>query len=177
MTHTIDTDRLRLISCDLALFDALLAGPNVASAVLQVDVPARWTQFGKRPIRYAADHLRADPAGLNWWMYLPIHKTDNRLIGSCGYKGPPDEHGMVEIGYELMKAYRRLGLGTELAKGLIANAFADDRVTTVQAHTLAHENPSTKILRHCGLLRVDELTDPEDGLLWRWQLNRSTYGY
>ncbi len=177
MSHRIDTGRLQLVSCDSTIFDALLAGPKVASALLQVDIPPRWTQFGKRPIQYAYDQLRAEPTSLNWWTYLPIHTADNRLIGSCGYKGPPDEHGIVEIGYEIMKPYRRQGLGTELAKGLIANAFADNRVTTVQAHTLARENPSCKILRHCGMTWMGDLTDVEDGLLWRWQLNRSTFGY
>lgn len=176
MSHTIDTERLRLVACDAAIFTALLAGKSAIGTLLNVGVPTQLTRYGNDPFRYSLDKIRQDPAEADWWTYLPIYKPDNRLIGTCGYKGKPDEHGTVEIGYEIIKSHRRRGLGTEVAKALVANAFADDRVERVQAHTLAEANPSAKILRACGLTRVEELTDPEDGLLWRWQLNRTYPG-
>ncbi len=172
MTHTIDSDRIRLIACDTTMLTALLAGKGAIGRLLNVAVPTRLSSYGNAPFRYTLDKLQADPASGGWWLYLSVYKPDNLLIGTCGYKGPPDEHGMVEIGYEIIKSYRRRGLGTEVARALIANAFADDRVEVVQAHTLAKENPSAKLLRACGLTRLQELTDPEDGLIWQWQLNR-----
>lgn len=177
MSHTIDTERIRLVACDAAMFTALLAGRGAIGFLLNVAVPNRLTSYGNDLFRYSFDKIQQDPAEADWWTYLPIYKPDNLLIGTCGYKGKPDEHGMVEIGYEIIKSHRRRGFGTEVAKALIANAFADDRVEIVQAHTLAKVNPSAKILRACGLTRMDELTDPEDGLLWRWQLNRQTFSY
>lgn len=173
MTHTIDAERIRLVACDAAILTALLSGRAAVGTLLDVAVPPRLSRYGNAPIRYTLDKVQADPDSVVWWMYLCVYKPDNLLIGMCGYKGPPDEYGMVEIGYEIIKAYRRRGLGTEVARTLIANAFADSRVEVVQAHTLAQENPSAKLLRTCGLTRMEELTDPEDGLLWRWQLNRT----
>lgn len=177
MTHTIDSERIRLVACNAAMLTALLSAKNAIGTLLNVAVPPRLSMYGKSPIRYTLEKVGADPASVAWWLYLSVYKPDNLLIGMCGYKGPPDEHGMVEIGYEIIKAYRRRGLGTDVARALIANAFADDRVAVVQAHTLAKENPSAKILRACGLTRLEEVTDPDDGLLWRWQLNRQTFGY
>jgi RimJ/RimL family protein N-acetyltransferase len=53
-----------------------------------------------------------------------------------------------------------------LTNGLIANAFADSRIKLIIAHTLGAENASTKVLAKCGFQKVEEINDPEDGLIW-----------
>ena len=58
-----------------------------------------------------------------------------------------------------------------MAKGLIENALKDKSVKTIIAHTLAEDNPSTKVLQKCGFEKVQEINDPEDGLIWKWELN------
>jgi RimJ/RimL family protein N-acetyltransferase len=45
---------------------------------------------------------------------------------------------------------------------------ADLRI--VFAHILAEENASTKVLTRCGFTRTAELTDPDEGRVWRWEL-------
>ena len=40
----------------------------------------------------------------------------------------------------------------------------------VTAHTLAEENASTKVLQRCGFTRTAELIDPDEGPVWRWEL-------
>ena len=80
-------------------------------------------------------------------------------MGSCGYKGEPKD-GMVEIGYEVAEAYRGRGLATEMAKALIQNAFNDNAVMYVQAHTLAAVNESGSVLVKCGMQKMEELEDP-----------------
>jgi [ribosomal protein S5]-alanine N-acetyltransferase len=40
----------------------------------------------------------------------------------------------------------------------------------VIANTLAHDNPSTGVLRRLGFVRARELVDPEEGPIWRWEL-------
>jgi hypothetical protein len=42
----------------------------------------------------------------------------------------------------------------------------------VDAHTLAQWNASTKILQKCGLTKIAEKHDPEDGDIWHWRLMR-----
>ncbi len=90
MNPIITTDRLRLVACDAAIFEALLAGKTTAATVLEATIPSRWTAYGNAPIRYAYDKIRQDPTDAGWWTYLPIYKPDNILIGTSGYKGKPD---------------------------------------------------------------------------------------
>jgi RimJ/RimL family protein N-acetyltransferase len=103
---------------------------------------------------------------------LPVHRADNRLIGSGGYKGPPGVAGTVEIGYEITPAYRNSGYATEMTKGLVEHAFIDQRVTAVIAHTLGEENPSTAVLQKCGFHKTAEFTDPDEGTIWNRELQR-----
>ncbi len=41
---------------------------------------------------------------------------------------------------------------------------------TVIAHTLPEENASTRALSRNNFVFAGETIDPEDGLVWRWQL-------
>jgi ribosomal-protein-alanine N-acetyltransferase len=54
---------------------------------------------------------------------------------------------------------------------LIETGFARD-VEVVIAHTLAEFNPSTTVLQRCGMTKVNELFDPDDGPIWRWEVRR-----
>jgi RimJ/RimL family protein N-acetyltransferase len=108
-----------------------------------------------------------------WGTYLFIHREDRTLIGIGGYKGSPDEQGTVEIGYGIARDYRGKGYATEAAQALIGNAFNDQRVAVVIAHTLAETNASGTVLTKCGMRMTAELIDPEDGKIWRWELYRA----
>jgi ribosomal-protein-alanine N-acetyltransferase len=106
---------------------------------------------------------------VKWWTYLPIHVWKNAVIGSCGFKGPPDSDGMVELGYEVIEQYRNRGYAREITHILINLAFKDDSVKKVRAHTLATSNPSASLLEKCGFKKIDEVQDEEDGPMWRWE--------
>ena len=101
-----------------------------------------------------------------------VHLADNLLIGLCSFGGPPSREGTVEISYGIAPSYRGRGFATEATQLIVARAFDDERVRTVQAHTLAEENASTKVLERCGFTWQRELMHPEDGLIWRWELQR-----
>jgi [ribosomal protein S5]-alanine N-acetyltransferase len=97
-----------------------------------------------------------------------VDRDDGRVIGSCGYKGPPGADGVVEIAYGVDPAHRGRGYATEAARALVAFAFGSGSVRLVLAHTLPEPNASTAVLRKCGFTWVGEVVDPEDGLVWRW---------
>jgi len=100
-----------------------------------------------------------------------IHKIDNRLIGTCGFPGPPDSNGVAEIAYGIAPAYQGRGYATEAAKALIQFATNDPRVRIICAHTLAEENASTSVLKKCGLKKVGDAVDSENNLpVWRWEM-------
>jgi RimJ/RimL family protein N-acetyltransferase len=169
---TIETKNLKLIPCDTEILKAAIEGDEILSKKINVTVQDNWTEFGVRALQYALDRLSESEDEKNWWTYFPVHKQDNKLMGSGGYKGKPTNSGTVEIGYEIAPDYRNRGLATEMAKGLIDNAFKDVRVNSIIAHTLGKDNASTKLLQKCGFKKVGEINDPNDGIIWKWELKR-----
>jgi [ribosomal protein S5]-alanine N-acetyltransferase len=104
-----------------------------------------------------------------------IHKIDDVVIGTCGFPGPPDSNGVAEIAYGIAPAYQRRGYATEAAKALIEFATKDSGVKIIRAHTLPETNASTRVLEKCGLKKIGEAVDPENGLsVWRWERSVSS---
>lgn len=104
--------------------------------------------------------------------YLLVERAPQVVIGSCGYKGPPDSAGTVEIAYGVVPSREGQGFATEAAQALVAQAFSHAEVQFVRAHTLPQANASTRVLTKCGFRRVGEIIDPEDGPVWRWEKKR-----
>lgn len=132
-------------------------------------VPDGWPEFPES-IDFTIDKLTRHPHEAGWWMHFFLADGGAVLVGSGGFTGPPRD-GVVEIGYQIAPEFRERGLATAAARAMIDKAVSSSgSLTTVIAHTLAHENPSTGVLRRIGFTRVAELEDPEDGTIWRWQL-------
>ena len=63
-----------------------------------------------------------------------VEAATGATVGSCGFKGPPDAQGVVEIAYAVDPDYRGRGYAKESAAALVEFAFgAGARV--VRAHT------------------------------------------
>jgi ribosomal-protein-alanine N-acetyltransferase len=101
-----------------------------------------------------------------------VDRETRAVIGSAGFKGPPDAAGMVEIAYGIAPQYEGRGYATEAATALIAFAFDSPRVSLIRAHTLPVPNASTRVLTKCSLRHVGAFVDPQDGPVWRWERRR-----
>jgi ribosomal-protein-alanine N-acetyltransferase len=114
--------------------------------------------------------LRASTVADPWTLgFAVIHRADECVIGSAGFKGPPDDDGIVEIAYGIAPGYQRRGYATEAAAALVSFALERVDVRTIRAHTLPEPNASTRVLAKCGFQQLGEVTDPEDGQVWRWE--------
>lgn len=102
-----------------------------------------------------------------------VHVATESVVGQCGFKGPPGPDGAVEIAYGVAPEHQSHGYATEAAAALVDYAFDHEEVRLVCAHTLPEPNASTRVLTKCGFQRVGEVIDPDDGLVWRWERNRS----
>lgn len=98
-----------------------------------------------------------------------VRKEDGVMVGQCGFKGPPDADGTVEIAYCVEPEWQGNGYATEAAEGMVAYAFGQEGVRLVRAHTLPEENASGRVLTKAGFLKVGEVVDPDDGPVWRWE--------
>lgn len=101
--------------------------------------------------------------------FAVIDRASSLVIGNAGFKGPPDDVGMVEISYGIAPMFQGKGCATEAARQLIALARRDPRVRLLRAHTLPENNASTRVLTKNSFAKIGEVIDPEDGLVWRWE--------
>ena len=116
------------------------------------------------------EQLRAAPGPDPWTLgFAVVHRDEGRVIGSAGFKGPPGEDGSAEIAYGIAPGYQGSGFATEAARALVAFALERVDVTSIRAHTMPENGASGHVLAKCGFQHVGEVTDPDDGLVWRWE--------
>lgn len=114
--------------------------------------------------------VRASTAADPWTHAFRIKdRHSDAVVGTCGYKGPPDSQGVVEIAYGVDPDYQGRGYATEAARALVDFAFDNDGVRIIRAHTLSDNRASEQVLIKCGFFHVGEVVDPEDGLVQRWE--------
>jgi [ribosomal protein S5]-alanine N-acetyltransferase len=171
----IETQRLRLISLAPKHTLALIEGYEAYKQCLG------WAAADGLRDFYASGAVspewlaKLDPtAAADPWVhgFGLLHMASNTVIGGIGFKGAPNEDGMVEIGYGVVPKHQGQGLATEAAKALITYAFGHERVRVVRAHTMPTPNASTRLLAKCGFTFIGEVIEPEDGLVWRWERKR-----
>jgi ribosomal-protein-alanine N-acetyltransferase len=156
---------VRLARADLHLLDAALTGDDALASALGHDVVTGWATF-TTALQRTRDALAADPGGAAWGARLFVAGDPPELVGWGGFKGPPDDDGVVELGYEIAEARRGRGLATAAARAMLAEAFADERVTTVIARTLADRNTSHRVLEKAGFAYEGTAQDGE--AIWRF---------
>lgn len=155
---------------------ALMEGGNAYELAFEVSVVDGVKEFlaGPEVSEAFLARLRGAPS-IDPWRdgFGIVHLAENRLIGLCSFNGPPEAEGSVEISYGIAPGYAGRGYATEAARLLIAHAFSNAQVRTVQAHTLPERNASTRILQKCGFKHCGELVDPVDGMIWCWEMQRA----
>ena len=100
-------------------------------------------------LRPLADHPEHDRGGT----FLVVE--DGTVVGECGWFGPPDDDGLVRIGYGLARSVRGRGVGTEAVRQLLGWIGAQGAVT-VRAEVLPGNDPSLRLLARLGFETVGE---------------------
>ncbi len=92
--------------------------------------------------------------------------------GTCGFKGPPDADGRVDIGYSVILPERRKGLATAAVRQLLAAALADPRVQCVVAETLPALIASRRTAETCGFILTSRRPDDDLGEILTYTVRR-----
>ena len=163
------TEVVRVEPATLAWLEALAEGDDVFTARFGVPVVVGWAPF-REAISFGLLAMR-DSASAPWGVHL-FFDDDGALVGNGGWKGAPVD-GTAELGYAVAPERRQRGIATAAVRELVARARVAS-VRLVVAHTLPEPSASTTVLRRCGFTRVGELVDPDDGLMWRWELPLET---
>lgn len=168
----IETGRLKLIPFTGKHYDAILANDNIVlGKLLDVETPESWTLYedAKEAIPALIGFFESLADDLSWGSYFIILHKERKLIGTCGFKGKPDDENYVEIGYEVHPHFQNIGVGTEAAKALVDFAFTK-KIAGIKAHTLREENNSVRILKKLGFSFGGEIEVSGEGNVWYWLL-------
>ncbi len=159
----------RLPSIELAILSDL-----VLEALVSGSIDRAGTAFGRNlpPIllednwlwNYRLNQLREDPKTSQWLVRVIIDAEKGDIVGHAGFHGPPDEKGMVEVGYTVHPAYRRRGYATAALGGLIGYAADHPEVRTVRASVSPDNVGSLATIAPYGFVQVGEQMDEIDGL-------------
>ncbi len=150
--------------------EAALAGDDALAKALAHDVVTGWVTFTEA-LQPTRDALAANPSRSAWGARFFVAGDPPELVDWGGFKGPPKD-GVVEVGFEIAEARRGRGLATAATRAMLAEAFADERVTAVIAHTLPERNASNRVLEKAGFRFEGD--GREGGLtVWRFSLARS----
>lgn len=101
-----------------------------------------------------------------WVGYFAI--VNNQIVGSCGFKNPPDADRKVEIAYTTMPEFEKKGYASEMCKKLIEIAHKEDPTVMITAQTLKTNIPSHKILLKNRFIQSGINVDDEYGEILEW---------
>jgi len=94
--------------------------------------------------------------GFRWGITL---KTEDQIIGTCGFHKWSMKHFKAEIGYELTPKYWRKGLMTEVLGSVISYGFEELELNRIEAVIHRDNISSRKLLEKSGLNEEGSLKD------------------
>ena len=94
---------------------------------------------------------------VGWWTLQPAHGPDQ-----------PDDPGVADLGYRLLRRYWAKGLASEGARELVRYGFEDVGLARIIAQTLAVNTSSRAVMERVGLTYVrafpSSMTAPVEGV-------------
>jgi ribosomal-protein-alanine N-acetyltransferase len=157
---------VRLVKLSVNSMLALLSG-DLAGASAEAGVRLTDYFIGDSSIwlwRIRVDQIRHDPASADWVARAAVDEASGLVIGHAGYHGPPDDAGMVEVGYSVDPRYRRRGHARAMLAELIRRAQDEPRVRVVRASISPDNAASLATIAGFGFDQTGEQWDEEDGL-------------
>jgi [ribosomal protein S5]-alanine N-acetyltransferase len=146
--------------------NALLAGDlAAASAEAGTELSDYFTSPSAQHLWHRrVDQIASDPSAARWVASAAICDATGYAVGYAGFHGPPDEVGMVEVGYTVVPERRRLGYATAMLAALLQRAADEPGVQVVRA-TISPDNVASQAtVARFGFAHVGEQWDDEDGL-------------
>lgn len=127
---------------------------------LHLPVSGQRLEEEMRPIvARACGYMQREPEQAIWHtQWLAVLKTEQRIVGGLGFKGPADDAGRVEIGYGFAPDYHNRGLATEAVRALTGWALAQPGIAGVMAETANTNVPSMRVLQKAGFV-ITSATD------------------
>jgi RimJ/RimL family protein N-acetyltransferase len=165
--------RVEIVHLTEPVFRALAAGDlEAAGQVSPVPLTAYfagpdWAAVWRRRARQVA----ADPAAAPWVTGIIWDPGAAVAVGRAGYHAPPDDDGMVEIGYAVVPVHRRQGYARAALAALLERAVREPPVRTARVSISPDNLASSRLAAAFGFVRVGEQEDEEDGLEFVYEVD------
>ncbi|MEV0417764.1 GNAT family N-acetyltransferase [Streptosporangium canum] len=158
--------RVRFVELSGTAMAALLDGDlRAASETAGVPLTDYFVTDGAQWLwRFRIGQMAADPGNARWMVRQVATGPEGVVIGHAGFHGPPDDAGMVEIGYSVAPDFRRQGYARAMLIELLRRAAAEPEVRTVRATISPDNAASLATIAGFGFVEVGEQWDEEDGL-------------
>ncbi len=168
----LTTDRLKIIPLNVHQLELLKEDPAAfeKSAGLNPSGLEKFDDNIEKEItdawKFWIEGVKKNPFNYTWFTrWEIILKSENKIIGSCGFKGLPNNNGEVEIGYMIKPSYQNNGYMTEALKEMVRFSFMHQRVKHVLAETPKDNFPSHKVLIKNGFVIFQE---KENNFWWKF---------
>jgi RimJ/RimL family protein N-acetyltransferase len=166
----ININRLLLIPMEPVHVDAQCISNEALTKLLGYTVPESFPLF-KDAFKHIQNHHREHGKLPGWQSWFFIHRASFKLIGLGGFGDLTD--GSIELGYEFVPEVRRQEFATEGAQAVISWAFSQEKVRTIDAHTLpVGTGESVGVLKKLGFAFVGNTIDSDAGDVLKWELRR-----
>jgi RimJ/RimL family protein N-acetyltransferase len=105
-----------------------------------------------------------DPSSAAWVTGAIWDTETDVVVGRAGFHGPPDDDGMVEVGYSVDPACRRRGYAKAALASMLERAAADPAITVVRVSVSPGNVASLGLIAQFGFVQVGDQWDDDDGL-------------
>jgi ribosomal-protein-alanine N-acetyltransferase len=155
MNIDVSSNRLNLVPMTLEFMETSLSGDREsAQRMVGYRIPADWPRGVESTLRFRIAIARAQPETLPLLLRAMVLRSDPEvLVGRIGFHGPPDDAGMLEIGYEVFPSYRRRGYAREAVQAMLRWAQHDPAVRRFRASLSPDNLPPAAWSPHSGSRR------------------------
>lgn len=156
---TPGSTHVELVQVPAAQIHAMAGGCAVPGLSPFLGVPeSRWLW------QIRSSQISADPGDHPWITRLIVDTTTGTTVGLAGFHGPPDDRGMVEIGYRVDPVWQRRGYARAALEILISVARTHPAVRVLRATISPDNAASIALVSRYGFQVVGEQWDEQDGL-------------
>lgn len=145
----LETERLilrRIVPADAETWLNLWNNPDVMRYLTDFAESTTTLPEVEEIIRWTED-IFTQRTGIRWAMTL---KSDNRMIGSCGFHLYKKFHRSAEVGYELQREHWGIGLMSEALTAVVGFCFEQMEMHRVEANVKVGNQASGSLLRRLG---------------------------
>ena len=157
---------VRLVELGPVAMAELVAGNrDAASAAAGVELPAFFLSDECTWLwRLRLDQLATAPEGTRWVARAAVDRGTGVVVGHAGFHGPPDESGMVEMGYAVDPRHRGRGYARAMVRELLRRVQDEPEVATLRATISPGNVASLATIAGLGFVLVGRQVDEVDGL-------------